>query len=593
MRLMKIFKDRAITKTIKKGINMSSISTAVSNYGADSAAKSVTESNHKNFSEQDKAIAEAASKCLDDFMIKPYIQTAGHTPPPFKNFTNMKPHLVLSWNILGAYGGDIPVCETRVMEALEKFKNNPESLRVLKKYIQPLPLFQIKGLPKLFLELQIVRNVLAKLNNMNKASLIAESIKQAVEETKKEVSNSCPKYVLGIESQIKEETILNNTDYLPLLKQFGDSLTDFFVLFWATELGKSAEAIQQDLLKRAGADFARFIRDLKAKLPENKELRDEGLWCNRGEFVKKVLSDKIKEARSLNIPAVVIMQEPNVDQFNDLRKTFPDCKWVSYSNSTGTKTEEIPFDKKSNKFTDGHGFNNTIMFTPGWEIEEVKIEWLSPTPTQPSKTEGGSHIPRTILGVRVKNLQTGKVECYFNTHCDFPMGTQAITAARINAFVKNFTQNGKWPHYIGTDLNTYRDDPNGALSYKLFISGRQDYRVPTSKEFIGFFAPEQIAKSTFGGKPEDPFKNKFDSKGNFLPNSLDHLAVSNDVNVVYSFRDPAVYDSASKEMVAFDDPKFAKAILERHYASDHFMNGLLAIDGEPAKAVAQAKEPVK
>ena len=500
---------------------------------------------------------------VNSAFLKPYLIPVDATPPSPLDLMAVggNPEMVISWNIFGAYGGDIPIAEQQILREMENYLTTQGKLRIPQKYIQPLPTPKIETIPQQLFELCATRRVLMLADQMS----IQEAILTAISEMQEQFETSAmfESIAMQLKNQENEDNNDSNRGYLPLLN----------ALIGQLNKGLQPNKIEQFksfLMKNSSK--ATFLDDLLSKLPENRKEREQELWLHRRLVLQKTLESVI-----VPIPTVILLNELNIDQYKDLKHMLsPNWNWVSFSNVSGLEADEIPFDPDSNKYQNGHGFLNTIVLSPDWEVLEVEKEWLSATPTIPSPTEGGSNNNRLIVAVKTLNKQTGKVKLFINTHVDHFAGAHAISMARINAFVKRVSQEGAIPFYLAGDFNMF-EDANGADHYATMIEGKQDFREGQNPEFQGFFAPLSIAHASFAGFPRDAFKNEFDDQGNLQPKALDHIFLDEQAKIAYSFRNAAVHDDCF-ELLSPEHPDYEAYLQKRSFASDHFLNGVVTID---------------
>lgn len=279
----------------------------------------------------------------------------------------------------------------------------------------------------------------------------------------------------------------------------------------------------------------------------------------------QVLQQMVDKVTSLspNCPYFLALQEVTPQALSDLKKRFAErnLQWISFNNMSGKTTLEP---KQEEVFGEATGFTATMALSPDLKVLKVAIGDLP--------TESGS--ARKILGVRVLNTHTNAVFNLFTMHTDHKIQNDiyARTAVKVHAFVTQFFADippNEQRFVLGGDLNAFVDlggDKYLETLRKLFL-GSQDFRQ------THYYAPQEIAWSTFIGRSEDAYSLPVASDGTVQPNALDHILVGNGIELKSAAREALVY-SDSGELLDYykDKDAYKKQLQKKTTFSDHFFN---------------------
>ena len=167
-------------------------------------------------------------------------------------------------------------------------------------------------------------------------------------------------------------------------------------------------------------------------------------WKDRKDLCAKLLQD--------TDPDLIGLQEPLPNQVEFFLKALPGYRKFHYPD-----------------FTDA-----TILFkAANFEQLDQGHWWLSPTPEKPS-SGFGNVMPRIVVWVKLKHLDSDRQLYFFNTHFDNSQPSQMKMAALCEEKMKPFIESGLPMIFVG-DFNT--DQRRGDYR-KLTSNGWEDaYRV--------------------------------------------------------------------------------------------------------------------
>jgi endonuclease/exonuclease/phosphatase family metal-dependent hydrolase len=156
-------------------------------------------------------------------------------------------------------------------------------------------------------------------------------------------------------------------------------------------------------------------------------------WGNRLPLIETYLKTES--------PDIIGMQEVLVHQLHDLEGILPGYKYTGVGRDDGIeKGEFCPVFYKSDAF----------------ELMAKSHFWLSETPDIPGSKSWGAHLPRVVTWLKLKNLKTGHIFFFFNTHLshvseDSRMKGVALLMWKMQEIA------GNAPVVLTGDFNTTRD----------------------------------------------------------------------------------------------------------------------------------------
>lgn len=295
------------------------------------------------------------------------------------------------------------------------------------------------------------------------------------------------------------------------------------------------------------------------------KLRKLDHWNNRKNLLIQMLDETLSTYP--NSPFFLALQEVTPDSLIDFKNLLDkrNVHWVSFNNISGKETSILT---PANETILGEAGSHTatIGLSPELQIQRTSLGYL----------QNCSGTPRTILGIEVKNSNTGGTFAAFSIHTDYLIQEDLYSknTAVIHSFIKEFTDNGTLPFIFGGDLNAF-EGMNGAeyvgsiKSHEPFIRS-MDYREGK------FYSPKEIIDATFIGHHRDDYKMSIDENGNVQPNALDHIFMT--LEKVFGFRKAGVYDESGTLVDPVKEPlEFIENLKKRNTTSDHFMNGVLFV----------------
>lgn len=298
---------------------------------------------------------------------------------------------------------------------------------------------------------------------------------------------------------------------------------------------------------------------------EGQELRILDQWEYRKISLMQMIRDTLDQYS--NVPFFLALQEVTPISLEDLKREFIDknVNWISFNNVSGKKTALISFASETVPGEAG-SHTATIGLSPELKVQKIKLGFL---PTC-------SGVPRTILGLEVLNINTGKSFAIFSAQTDYMIQDNLYekNAETLNQFIKEFINEKSLPFIFGGDLNAF-EGMQGAeyinnLRIQPMLAQTSDYREGA------FFCPMEVKEATFLGHERDDYKMFFDQEGSVQPNALDHIFLT--PKKILGFRKAGVYDESSILVDPVKDPgKFKENLHRRNTASDHFMNGVLFV----------------
>jgi len=212
-------------------------------------------------------------------------------------------------------------------------------------------------------------------------------------------------------------------------------------------------------------------------------------WENRKELVASVI-----KTHGADIFGV---QEALKSQVDDLVKLFPGFDWIGVGRDDGAEAGEY-----------AAIFYNKERF----EALENSTFWLSDTPEKPSMGWDAATI-RIVTWGKFRDIETGKIFYYFNTHFDYKGIMARLEEANLlNDKVAEIA--GKTPAIIAGDFN-FKSDFAG---YKILTGGRRNYLFDTQKLAKVDSSGENITFNDFGKSLEQG-------------NKIDYIFIKNDIEV--------------------------------------------------------------
>jgi len=165
------------------------------------------------------------------------------------------------------------------------------------------------------------------------------------------------------------------------------------------------------------------------------------VWANRRERVINILK--------LHKADIFCLQEPLINQIQDLEKAFPGYAWYGAGRDDGKQNGE---------------FNPVFYNKSRFNLLESGTFWLSETPELPGSLGWFAKLPRIATWVKLLDRATGKEFFVFNTHLDHQSqqarknGAELILAM-INQMV------GETPVVLAGDFN----DRPGTAPYNAIL----------------------------------------------------------------------------------------------------------------------------
>ena len=188
-------------------------------------------------------------------------------------------------------------------------------------------------------------------------------------------------------------------------------------------------------------------------------------WSNRLPLIESFLKEEA--------PDLIGMQEVLVHQLKDLRSKLPGYGYVGVGRADGKEEGEFcPVFYKSDAF----------------ELMAKSQFWLSETPDVPGSKGWGAHLPRVVTWLKLKNLKTGHIFFFFNTHLSHVSEEARIKGVTLLLW-KIQEIAGNAPVVLTGDFNTVP----GSLSYNNVIGNYEGFYPLWDAEMIA-------AGKTLGGE---------------------------------------------------------------------------------------------
>jgi len=213
-------------------------------------------------------------------------------------------------------------------------------------------------------------------------------------------------------------------------------------------------------------------------------------WANRKEKVAKVISS--------NEVDVVGLQEPWLEQIQDLQKLLPKYNWFGWGRDKGNDEGEFtPIFYKKDKFT----------------VLDKGIFWLSLTPEIAGSKDWDARFPRMVVWGHFKDKRDGKEFYFFNTH----MGGEEARVEGAKILRRKIDQmTHGLPVVVTGDFNATPD----STPYSIMVN--EEYKVTIEDAF-------EVAQR----KNDEKYTNYlFDGNDKDLKR-IDYIFVSSQISVLY------------------------------------------------------------
>ncbi len=140
-------------------------------------------------------------------------------------------------------------------------------------------------------------------------------------------------------------------------------------------------------------------------------------------------------------PDIIGMQEVLINQLNDLKDILPGYKYVGVGRSDGKE---------------GGEFCPVFYRADAFELMAKSHFWLSESPDVAGSKSWGAHLPRITTWLKLKNLETGHIFFFFNTHLSH-VSEEARKQSVALLLWKMHEIAGKAPVILTGDFNSTRD----------------------------------------------------------------------------------------------------------------------------------------
>ncbi|WP_059360330.1 hypothetical protein [Parachlamydia acanthamoebae] len=252
------------------------------------------------------------------------------------------------------------------------------------------------------------------------------------------------------------------------------------------------------------------------------------------------------------IPDIINFQEVTYEQANFLKEKLPNHCFIGYTAFDGLPLDQVKPDTWIGEIL-------AIGYRPErFECLEHGVQWLSPTPTEPSIGYDASR-QRIIIWGKFKDTFTGKVFYMFNTHYDHLGGKMEYVEAEAYT-IQNIAKEELWFSFGERFYESF----NGEKLYQHYLKslGCHDVR---DKSLLGHYGEA----GSWGGFPNDPFAVTI-KNGAFCCDTLD-IGFTNCKNsqILFSYSLSGAFDASMQRLYQMDEP----VQNDCHLASDHFMTG--------------------
>lgn len=155
-------------------------------------------------------------------------------------------------------------------------------------------------------------------------------------------------------------------------------------------------------------------------------------WDNRLPLIESYLISEM--------PDIIGMQEVLHHQLEDLQSVLPGYQYAGVGRDDGKE---------------GGEFCPIFYRTDAFELMVKSHFWLSQTPDVAGSKSWGAHLPRIVTWLKLKNLQTGHIFFFFNTHLSH-VSQEARQKSIALLLWKMDEIAGKAPVMLTGDFNTTR-----------------------------------------------------------------------------------------------------------------------------------------
>lgn len=212
----------------------------------------------------------------------------------------------------------------------------------------------------------------------------------------------------------------------------------------AIQLRKTVLKVKENKTFKTSSSISNSIRVMSFNI-HLKDCEDqkpkECLWSYRKEFVASMISFHNMD--------IIGLQEPTIEQLNDLNNLLPQYSWVGCGLDDGKNKGQI---------------DAIFYLKVRFEILESSQFYLSETPDEISIGWDAKFI-RGVTWAKFKDLKTNEVFYFFNTHFDYhSYNARNNSAILLKEKVKKISQN--FPVIITGDFNLF-PSLNGEDTYKI------------------------------------------------------------------------------------------------------------------------------
>lgn len=256
------------------------------------------------------------------------------------------------------------------------------------------------------------------------------------------------------------------------------------------------------------------------------------------------------------VPDIINIQELTFEQAQYLKEQLPNHRFIGFTAANGLPLDEVKSDTWIREIL-AIGYRADRL-----ECLDQGVQWISPTPNQPSIGFDSSR-ERIIIWAKFRDLATEKEFFMFNAHYDHLGGKKEYVEAEA-AIIKSVAKDALWFSFGERFYESF----NGPQLYQHYLNtlNCQDVR---DKSLFGHYGEA----GSWGGFDSDPFAVLL-NKGEFEVDTLDVCFTNSKNNhILFSYSLSGAYDPNLKKLYSID------SLIHPGYrlGSDHFMTGFCLI----------------